>query len=261
VPAVNQPGAPGPGVGPQGDPGPAGPTGPSGPVGPQGPQGLRGRNSGDPILPVVSLPECELDNCTPSLTHLYDDVLLQLPGVTVDNVIGQAWNSISEFYSSSTYRREFVYWRMNPGVVTLNFDPWDSHWRPFRFLGFKGLSNPKFEPPGRLRDLTWPFPDTTRNGEILLALRPSCLDAPLGDDFWFMWFDTVLAGTLGRLFFQPGKPWSDLNMGRIHRQIFNTGVAQARAHVQSSFVTDGIPWRYPYFAYGRSKNGGWGGPG
>jgi len=41
--------------------------------------------------------------------------------------------------------------------------------------------------------------------------------------------------------------------------MFSQGVAQARAHAQSMFVTDGIPWRYPYFAYGRSKNGGWGG--
>jgi len=92
----------------------------------------------------------------------------------------------------------------------------------------------------------------------VLALRPNCIDAPLGDDFWFMWFDTVVAGTLSKLYLQPGKPYSDAGMGRIQAQLFSTGIAQARAHVQSMFVTEGTPWTFPYFATGRPKNGAWG---
>jgi hypothetical protein len=184
-----------------------------------------------------------------------------MPGVTADNVQMQSWNTVYDFYISSTYRREHVYWCMNPGTNTLNFDPWDSHWRVFRFLGFRGLSRPKFEPPGRIRDLQYPVADTARNGEVVLALRPIDINTPLGDDFWAMWFDAVCDGVLSRLYLQPGKPYSDLNMGRLKAMLYSKGVQQARAHVQSLFVTDGIPWRYPYFAYGHSKNGGWGGPG
>lgn len=235
-------------------PGPAGATGPPGPPG----VGYYPGGPGGPSLPTPA-PACDFP--THGLESLYDQIQLQLPGLTTDNAVLQAWAAIDEFYVSSTYRREFVYWQMDRGVSVLNFDPYDSHWRVFRFLGFRGLSRPKFEPPGRLRDLQYPVADTVRNGEVLLALRPINVNTPLGDDFWAMWFDTVLAGALGRLYLQPGKPYSDAGVGRVQRQLFTQGVAQARAHVQSLFVTDGIPWRYPYFAYGRSKNGGWGGPG
>ena len=249
VPAVNQPGAPGPGVGPQGPPGTPGAPGPP------------GRNSGDPVLPVIPLPDCDPFACKFGLEALYDQVQLQMPGVTTDNVVLQTWNAISDFYVGSTYRREHIYWRMNPGVNTLSFDPWDSHWRVFRFLGFRGLSRVKFEPPGRIRDLSWPIPDTTRNGETYVALRPECHTTQLGDDFWAMWSNTIEAGVLGRLYLQPGKPYTDAAMGRVQYQLFSKGVAQARAHAQAMFVTDGVPWRYPYFAYGRSKSSSWGGPG
>lgn len=195
------------------------------------------------------------------LEQLYDNVQLQMPGATTDNIILQTWNTIGDFYIGSTYRREHLYWQMDPGIITLDFDPYDNNWRVFRFLEFRGLSRPKFEPPGRLRDLTCPCADTTRNGEVIVALRPERLDVELGEDFWAMWFNTIESGVLGRLFFQPGKPYSDIQMGRVQKNMFSQGVAQARAHVQSMFVTDGVPWRYPYFAYGRSKNGGWGGPG
>jgi len=266
VAATNYPGQPGPGVGPEGPVGPVGPEGPDGPIGPTGPvgprgvQGVPGRNTGDAILPTIPLPDCDTSGCVNNLEGAYDQIQLQMPGVTFDNVKLQVWNSVSEFFMRSTYRREHVYWRMDPGVNTLSFDPWDSHWRAFRFLEFRGLSRPKFEPPGRIRDLSWPIPDTTRNGEVLIALRPSCHDAPLDDNFWFMWTDTIVAGAMSRLFLQPGKPFSDAGMGRVQAGLFGSGVAQARAHVQSMFITEGTPWRYPYFALGRSKNGGWGGP-
>jgi len=234
-----------------------GPRGSAGPPGPPGTSFYPG-GPGGPDLPVPP-PTCDFP--THGLEALYDEIQLQLPGLTIDNATRQAWSAIDEFYTASTYRREHVYWQMNSGVNTLNFDPWDSHWRVFRFLQFRGLSSPKFEPPGRLKDLTWPHPDTTRNGEVLLALRPANTNTPLGDDFWALWFDTVLAGALARLYLQPGKPYTDATMGRVQRQIFTSGVAQARAHVQSGFVTDGVLWRFPHFATGHSKNSGWGGPG
>jgi len=226
--------------------------GPEGPPGPRGPKG--DSYSGGPGGPLLPTPELASDLpglCNGSLETLYDQVQLQIPGVTTDNVKLQAWRAIFSFYTSSTYRREHVFWRMDPGVATLSFDPWDAHWRVCRFLGFRGLSKPKFEPPGRVRDLSYPIPDTTRSGEVILALRPDCIDAPLGDDAWAMWFDTFLAGTLSRLFMQPGKPYSDAQMGKLQALMFRHGVVQARAHVQSGYITEGVSWSFPYYAGGR----------
>lgn len=191
---------------------------------------------------------------------LLDNVQMQLPGATTDAVILAAWNTVYDFFISSTLRREHVYWCMEPGVVVINFDPWDKEWRVFRFLAFRGLSRPKFETPGRLRDLQCPA-DAVRNGEVLLALRPKDINTKLDDEFWGLWFDPIVAGTLGRLYLQPGKPYSDAQMARIQLGMYRAGVAQARAHVQSGFVTDGTLWRFPYFAIGHSKSGGWGGAG
>jgi len=240
-------------------PGPVGPTGPLGPQGPPGP--IVNYYPGGPSGPSLPTPTsiCELPAALGNnLDALYDAVQLQIPGVTADNVQLQAWRAIEDFYIRSTYRREHVYWRMDPGVATLSFDPWDSHWRVFRFLGFQGLSRPKFEPPGRVRDLAWPIPDSTRNGEVLLGLRPTDINTPLGDDAWAMWFDTFVAGTMSRLFMQPGKPYSDAQMGKLQALEFRHGVVQARAHVQSGFITEGTAWRYPYFAGGHQHASGWG---
>jgi hypothetical protein len=256
VSSSNQPGTPG-------ATGPVGPPGPTGPMGPVGPPGFGGGLVG-PVTPGdvgPPYPTCALPAyLSPDATweSLYDNIQVQLPGVTTDNVVMQSWNTVYDFYIATTYRREHVFWEMKPGVVTLSFDPWDVHWRVFRFLGFCGLSKPKFEPPGRLRDLTWPLPDTKRNGEVVLALRPNDINTPLGEDFWAMWFDPICAGVLSRLYLQPGKPYSDAGMGRIQANLYSKGVAQARAHVQSMFITDGAPWMFPYFATGRPKNGGWG---
>lgn len=196
-----------------------------------------------------------------SLDSVYDNVQIQCPGVTTDNVVLQTWNTIYDFYIRSTLRREHVFWCMEPGVCSLNFDPWDTHWRVIRFLGFRGLSDPKFEPPGRLRDVAWPVNDTTRNGEVLLALRPNSINTPLGEEFWGLWFDPICAGVIGRLYMQPGRPYTDTGMARVQLGMYRAGVAQARAHVQSGFLTDGATWRFPYFAIGHSKSGGWGGAG
>jgi hypothetical protein len=194
-----------------------------------------------------------------SLEAIYDNVQPQVPGATTDMVVMATWNTIYDFYISSTLRREHVFWCMEPGVNCIDFNPWDKNWDVFRFLEFRGLSRPKFEPPSRLRDVQHPVADNVRNGEALLALAPHTLNTPLGDEFWALWFDPVVSGVLGRLYMQGGKPYSDANLARINLGMYRNGVNQARAHAQSGFVTDGVPWVYPYFATGRPKNGGWGG--
>jgi len=195
----------------------------------------------------------------PELSRLLDNVQVQCPGVTSDLVTLVAWNTLEDFYQRSTYRREHIYWRMDPGIISINFDPYDREWRAFKFLDFRGLSNPKFEAPALLRDLTCPCPDTTRDGEVLLALKPASIKTRFPYDIWTVWFETLLAGVVGRLYMMAGKPFSDPNMARVHLAKYSGGVARARAAMQSGNLTDGVMWRFPYFAIGRPKSGGWGG--
>src|SRR5262245_36442105 len=190
-------------------------------------------------------PPCQLPawaTAEPGLDRLLDNVQVQLPAVPTDVVMLQAWNTIEDFYMRSTLRREHVYWKMDPGVMTINFDPWDAHWRSFMFIQFNGLSNPKFEGPCRLRDLTHPPPTNERKGEVLIALKPKDLSTPLPYEIWTQWFDTLLSGTMARLQMTPAKPYSDPRLGAYNGGVYRSGIASARAQAQSGDITDGVLW-------------------
>lgn len=197
------------------------------------------------------------------VTRLFDNVQALIPGITTDLVALAAWNAIENFYQRSTYRREHVYWRLDPGKAVLEFDPYDkpqNTWRVCRFLGFRGLSHPKFIPPGQVVDLSCPVPDSQRNGEALLALKPQNFETVLPYDVWTNHFETLLNGTLHRLYLQPGKPWSDLNAMTLHGRLYRGGVASARAEAQSHHLRDAGSWSFPYFATGgraRGRSGQW----
>jgi hypothetical protein len=145
---------------------------------------------------------------------------------------------------------------MDPGVVTLNFDPYDQDWRVCRFLDLRG-SNIKFEPPGRIRDLTYPTPDNARDGEVTLALKPRSINTILSYDVWTTYWETLLNGALYRLYMQPGKPYSDLGAAQLTGKLHRSGIASARADIQAAHLRDGIAWSFPYFANGGHSDGRW----
>lgn len=211
----------------------------------------------DPI-DIGTTPTCELPGWLsnePGVDRLYDNVQAMMPGLTTDITSMVIWNTIQDFYQRSTYRRELVYWRMDPGVLTLNFDPYDQNWRVCRFMGFTGLGRVKFEPPGRIRDLTSPAPDSERNGKIMLALMPDSIQVRLPYDVWTNYFECLLSGTLARLYMQPAKPYSDATAGIAHARMYRSGIASARAQAQAAHVRDGSEWFYPYFASGGHADG------
>jgi hypothetical protein len=189
------------------------------------------------------------------ITRLFDNLQALIPGVTTDVVSLVIWNTIEDFYQRSTYRREHVYWQLNPLEYTLQFDPYDKDWRVCRFLGFRGLSNVKFVPPGQVFDLTCPCPETLREGEALLALKPNNLNTLLPYDVWTNHFETLLNGAMERLFYQPGKPWSDVKAMALCAAQYRRGVASARAEAQAGHVREGSSWQFPYFAMGGHASG------
>jgi len=192
----------------------------------------------------------------PDVERLYDNIQVMIPGLTTDMTTLVIWNTIEDFFQRSTIRREHVYWHMAPGVVRLQFDPYDKDWRVFRFLGYQGPNNVKLTPPGELLDLTHPTPDNDRNGEVILGLKPRNLQVQLPYNIWTLWFETLLAGACYRLYMQPAKPYTDVNMARLQASMYRAGIASARALVQSGNVTDGAPsWRFPYFAAGGHADG------
>ena len=215
----------------------------------------------DPI-DLGTTPTCDLPGFVsnePGVDRLYDNVQAVMPGLTTDMATLVIWNTIQDFYQRSTYRRETVYWRMDPGVLTLNFDPYDQNWRVARFMGFSGLGRVKFEPPGRIRDLTSPPPTNERSGTIMLALKPDSIQVRLPYDVWTNYFECLLAGALSRLYMQPAKPYTDVTAGIAYAKMYRMGIASARAEAQASHVREGSEWYFPYYARGGHPTGRGGG--
>lgn len=192
----------------------------------------------------------------PGAELLYDNVQMQVPAVALAAIKLALWNTIEDFYQQSTARQEHVFWKMAAGVQTIDFNPFDATWLVAWVLHFNGLSSAKIEPPGLLRDLTFPVPETERSGEAWLALKPVSFDAVIAcgaPELWSMWFETILSGTLYRLYGQPAKPYSSPQLAQFHGRAYRSGVAQARDIARRGFSDGGGNWRFPYFAGGRRK--------
>lgn len=189
----------------------------------------------------------------PGAERIYDNVQMQVPAVPLSAIKLTLWNTIEDFYIQSTVCREHVYWKMAAEVQTIDFNPYDESKIVAWVLNYSGLTNGKVEHPSVLRDLTYPVPDTERKGEAWLALKPVNFDAVqchACGDLWSSWFETILSGTLYRLYGQPAKPYSSPTLAQLHAGLYRRGVAMARDTAKRGFSA-GSAVRAPYFAWGR----------
>lgn len=188
----------------------------------------------------------------PGLNRLYDNVQVQVPGVGLSAVKMAAWNAIEEFYLRSTVRREPVNWQMAIGVSEIDFNPFDETWLVAWVLNVTGLHRPQIVMPGIVRDTQQPT--AVRTGTALLALKPVNFNVVFPPELFSHWFETILAGTLFKLFSQPAKPYSSPQIAVTYARAFNAGIAKARGIADKQYTDGGGRWRYPLFAMGRRKN-------
>lgn len=191
----------------------------------------------------------------PGLNRLYDNVQAVVPAVGLSLIKMMAWNTIEEFYLRSTARRETVYWQMAIGVSEVDFNPYDATWLVAWVLDVSGLHAPKIVMPGRLIDLH--APTSPRHGAALLALKPVNFSANVPEELFSQWFETILDGTLYRLYATPAKPYSSPQLAQYHGGRYRGGIARARAIAQKEFTNGGGRWGFPRmqgFAAGRRKN-------
>lgn len=186
----------------------------------------------------------------PDINRLYDNVQVVLSGVPLPLVTMMAWNAIEEFYLRSTARRENVRWCLPIGACQLDFNPYSQDWLVAWILDLGGLTNPKIVLPGTLIDQN--PPTGAREGWVLLALKPISIDVNLGNELWAQWFETILAGTLARLYSIPSRPWSNTQLAEYHLRRFHTGTNRARDIAQRQYTGGPGRWSFPRgFAPGR----------
>jgi hypothetical protein len=68
--------------------------------------------------------------------------------------------------------------------------------------------------------------------------------------------DCFVHGTLGKLFLQPAKPYSNLQLGQFHRQNYIAKRSRARVDVLHENVYGGQRWMYPQ-GYATTARKGW----
>lgn len=188
----------------------------------------------------------------PNLNRLYDNIQAQVPAVTLSLIKLAAWNTIEEFYLRSTSRRELVNWQMAVGVQQIDFNPFDETWLVAWILQFEGLSDFTITMPGLVTDRNQPT--ALRTGQALLALKPVNFSVIFPPELFSTWFETILDGTLARLYAMPAKPWSSPQLATFHGKRYSGGSAAARAQAQNGFTQGGGRWNFPTYANGRRKN-------
>lgn len=191
---------------------------------------------------------------SPGLERLYDNVQAILPVVSLEIIKMMSWNTIEQFYIESTSRRETVYWTMALGVQNVDFNPFDENWQVAWVLQVTGLSCFTIEMPAFVTDTTINGANAVRNGSALLALKPVSFNAELPPELFIQWFETILNGTLFRLYSTPMKPYSSPQAAAYYGREWRKGIARARGIADKQFTNGGGRWNFPTFAAGRRKN-------
>jgi len=193
----------------------------------------------------------------PDVERIYDNVQATVPSITLPIIQLALWNAIEEFAIRSTYFRDRVSWNMAIGIQSVDFNPYSSEMSVCWVLQQHGLYRWRIEPPARMIDLQ--NPSAARSGWAWLALKPVSFDMVKQPgtlpEMWSTWFETMLDGTLTRLYGQPAKPWSSPQLAQYHGTRFRMGLNRARDIAERMHTDAQSPRRtYPYFAHGRRKN-------
>lgn len=196
---------------------------------------------------------------SPGVEKLQDNIQVLIAGAALPLVNLVIANALDEFHSRSTYKRQLVWWTMGPGVTEVDLSPFDGNYQVAHVLDVCGLSTYQINPLGQLVDLGG-YPTGTRKGSALLALKPLSFAAITGagniaPELWSEHFETLLAGTLGRLYAIPSRPWTDAKMAEFHMRTWRMGIQRARAGASDPHMngSGAARWGFPYFARGRRR--------
>lgn len=81
--------------------------------------------------------------------------------------------------------------------------------------------------------------------EVLVRLNPTPAMCKVPIETVSHFFDYVLDGVLGRLYGQPGKPYTNVLQSQYHLRRFRDGMAAARDMGRKRFGTATRPWVFP----------------
>lgn len=186
-----------------------------------------------------------------ALDRFFDEIEAVVPGVLHAVVQMCLWDSIEDFCTRSTFWRQTVQWTLGAGVNMLDFNPFDGASLIVQVLELEGLSQWEMQPVAVLVD----HGDSTlqRQGHALVALKPVRLSNQIPGFLTDLWFEPLRDGALSRLYGQPAKPYSNMQLAQFFGRRFEVGISRARGRAAHMNSRHAPTWRFPYFARGRRK--------
>lgn len=188
---------------------------------------------------------------TGGLDRLYDAIESSLPGVQHPVVQSAVWDTIDEFCTRSLVWRETMSWVLPAGMREVDLNPVSATAVVVWVIGVQGISAASVSPPAILIDSG--DVSQARSGTARVACKPTRLSDQLPSFLVNNWYEALRDGTLARLYEQPAKPYSNMDLARFHGTRFRSGIRLARDAANRYFTNGTSGWRFPYFASGRRR--------
>lgn len=106
----------------------------------------------------------------------------------------------------------------------------------------------------------FPMPNTDiiKGLKVIARLNPGYGMCKIPVEAVTHFFDEVMDGVLGRLYAQPGKPYTNLIQSQYHLKRFRDGMAVARDMARRRYSTAERSWAYPqgWAGHGPRRGGG-----
>lgn len=205
--------------------------------------------------------------CT-GIDVLIRDVRVVVPGVTDAVVAMELYNTLKEFCQRSMVVRaetQDVLMAGQQDFVLADVEGWEviyvvslrheEGWlrprpqlRQMRSLAAQ--SGYWCDPPNHVH-FSAPFDkETAIDGIVALGPGPSCAQncQMVPKIIWDRHYEAIRAGTMGRLYIQPSKPYSNLGTGRMMLQRAHALTGEARVTADKESTVADPPWAFPRWA-------------
>jgi hypothetical protein len=202
------------------------------------------------ILTTFSTPLSEVNPTDEA--RLMDNLRTRLPGALDGVIFIEAFNAYNEFFDTSSVWTDSGLITTSPGVQTYIVYP--SRGRIIRLVSItdneNGISQGAvMRSPGVITLDTVPADSRVLRVEVVLTINPrTATDTGLPDvfgSFYAEYFDAALNGILAYMLSQPAKPYSNINLARLHAAKFQSAIAQARHEATHGSLQRGQAWRFP----------------
>jgi hypothetical protein len=184
----------------------------------------------------------------PGAERIYDNVQNVCAGSALPAIKMALWNTIEEYAIKSTAWRQTLVWTLAAGNSSICFNPIDADTLVAAVMQVSGLAHYLVDPPATLIDKDPPI--SARTGEVIVSTKPASFTSNMPDDLYSNRFEAILDGTLSRMFTQPAKPWTSVQLASYHGRRYRSAIIAAHAAANGAHSGQ-AGWRFPAFASGR----------